>query len=200
MSVLFEVILIASGLALALVVITRVLTDPKKIKEIKDEIAFYKKKISQAQKEGNQKEVKRYTSMMISTSKKQFKSSMKSMMVSMVVVLVAFYFLGTSYHAVDPGLQEGNKGTFSFRGIEEPVELKNDSYIFGNQEYPNDAIFQKGGVNWKFDLNSKTFIMLIAEAPFNIPFLGKYLTWFWLYIIITLPVTLISRKILGVES
>ena len=40
---------------------------------------------------------------------------------------------------------------------------------------------------------------VIVSLPFPLPFFGAELTWFWWYVIITLPATLIFRKALGVE-
>ncbi len=44
-----------------------------------------------------------------------------------------------------------------------------------------------------------TFEELVVALPFPLPFLGAELTWFWWYVIITLPATIIFRKALGVE-
>ncbi len=44
-----------------------------------------------------------------------------------------------------------------------------------------------------------TFEEVLITLPFPLPFLGAELTWFWWYVIITLPATLIFRKALGVE-
>jgi uncharacterized membrane protein (DUF106 family) len=43
------------------------------------------------------------------------------------------------------------------------------------------------------------FETLSVTLPVAIPFIGTSLNWFWWYIIITIPATLIFRKLLGVE-
>jgi uncharacterized membrane protein (DUF106 family) len=40
---------------------------------------------------------------------------------------------------------------------------------------------------------------LVVLAPFSIPFIGPELNWFWWYIVITLPATMLFRRLLGVE-
>ena len=44
-----------------------------------------------------------------------------------------------------------------------------------------------------------TFSEVVVNLPFPLPFFGAELTWFWWYVIITLPATFIFRKALGVE-
>jgi uncharacterized membrane protein (DUF106 family) len=46
---------------------------------------------------------------------------------------------------------------------------------------------------------STTFAELAVTLPFAIPFLGPTLNWFWWYLIITVPATMVFRKALGVE-
>ena len=206
MNVLIEVLLISALLAIVIVVITRVFTDPKKLKDAKQEMAFFKDKVNAAQKEGNTEEVKRNTNMMMTASKKQFKYSMKSTMVSMVVVLIAFYLLGTTYQGVDPKITD-SIGNFSYGGETFPVKVDNSSYLidFDNNGFDESDSHKFGeaakykDTRWGFDSNSKTFTLLIAESPVNIPFIGRYLTWFWLYILVTIPITFIFRKLLGVD-
>jgi uncharacterized membrane protein (DUF106 family) len=47
--------------------------------------------------------------------------------------------------------------------------------------------------------NAVNFEMLVARMPFTVPFIGNYLTWFWWYIFISIPATMVFRKMLGVE-
>ena len=44
-----------------------------------------------------------------------------------------------------------------------------------------------------------TYAEMLVTLPFALPFLGLQLNWFWWYLIITMPATMIFRKGLGVE-
>ena len=44
-----------------------------------------------------------------------------------------------------------------------------------------------------------TYAEMFVTIPFALPFLGAQLNWFWWYLIITMPATMIFRKGLGVE-
>lgn len=44
-----------------------------------------------------------------------------------------------------------------------------------------------------------TYADMVVTMPVAIPFLGSEFNWFWWYLIITVPMTLVFRKLLGVE-
>ena len=53
----------------------------------------------------------------------------------------------------------------------------------------------------KFTCAKKTegIVFKNIEAKFNVPFSEKKVSWLWLYILISFPVTMVSRKVLGVD-
>ncbi len=44
-----------------------------------------------------------------------------------------------------------------------------------------------------------TFADVVVMLPFGVPFFGMELNWFWWYVVITLPTTIMFRKALGAE-
>ncbi len=44
-----------------------------------------------------------------------------------------------------------------------------------------------------------TFASVLVQLPVTIPFAGNDLGWFWWYILITIPCTMLFRKLLGVD-
>ena len=44
-----------------------------------------------------------------------------------------------------------------------------------------------------------TFASVLVQLPVTVPFAGNDLGWFWWYIIITIPCTMLFRKLLGVD-
>lgn len=44
-----------------------------------------------------------------------------------------------------------------------------------------------------------TYAAMQVTLPFALPFLGQTFNWFWWYLIITMPCTILFRKALGVE-
>lgn len=47
-------------------------------------------------------------------------------------------------------------------------------------------------------MNQK-YVGVLVNLPFNAPFAGSDVSWFWWYVLTTLPATWIFRKALGVE-
>lgn len=138
-------------LSFVISVIYRVLTDPEKIRRLKDEAKFYNKKVKKAQKSGNKEEIDRYTGEMLKASQKQMKMTMKPMFASMIL----FFFILGSFH----------------------------------------TMFADVVVQLPFAIPLPTWEM----AGFPFVALATQLNWFWWYVIITLPCTIIFRKALGVE-
>jgi len=43
-----------------------------------------------------------------------------------------------------------------------------------------------------------TFVNVVVKSPITIPFLGSELSWFWWYILLVLPMSMVFRKLLDV--
>jgi len=217
MSVLIEVTLISLGLSFLLVLLSKVLTNQTEIKRIKQETVEYKKKIKEAQKEKNEAAVKDYTSKMFKLSQGQFKYSTKSMLVSMIVVVFAFSWLGGKYGNIAVDLTQTEEGQhLALMGEVGPEKQKvifydntnlaldkNKNSQFDQEEkLTTEDLASYDGSYLKFSKpqNNKTLAEIIpAKTPFKIPYVGNNLTWFWLYVFITVPTTFIFRKLLDVQ-
>ncbi len=218
---LIEITIFSVILSFVLVLVTKFVTDQKAIKDIKDKTAALKKMVKEAQKKGNQGEVKHYSDLMFKVSRNQFKYSMRSMIVSLVVVAIALGWLNQTYHGTtfdmapesDSSLAvKSILGTFNYGGPEAKLRVFEDSKwvidLNGNGDLSDETIHNPGdfvefsGLVWgisSISENSATFTLFPAKVPFKMPFLGNYLTWFWLYLIITIPTSLIFRKLLNVH-
>lgn len=219
--VLIEVTIFSVILSFVLVLVTKFVTNQKAIKDIKDKTAALKKKVKEAQKKGNQGEVKHYSSLMMKVSQKQFKYSMKSMIASLVIVAIALSWLNQGYSGVILDLTPENSsslavaswsGTFKYKDHEArlkvfeeskwTIDLDGDGDLFDETIHGPGDIVYFSGTYWgiaSIANNKASFTLFPARVPFRMPFLGNYLTWFWFYIIITIPTSLIFRKVLGVH-
>ena len=207
MSILLELTLFTILISLVLAVITRLLTNPQKMKEVKTEMEFYKGKVSQSQKEGNKEDVKRYTSLMMASSKKQFQLSMKSLVVTMVFVLLVLGYINQTYEGFSVDLSKEQK--VNFREDSYDIRTENSSFLIDldkngltesdSRKYGEEIRFS--GSYWRVEkLNDKLhFSLIVAKMPFYMPVLGTYLNWFWLYFLLSIPTSLLFRKLLGVE-
>ena len=218
MSMIVEVALISAGLSLLLVILSKFLTNQTELKKVKSETEEYRKKIKEAQKEKNEALVKEYTNKMFKLSQGQFKYTTKNMMVSMIIVIFAFGWLGNTYGAMHIDLKQedafGYHSVFTgFLGEEKipmvfsdssniGIDINKDSSFSDNEKFEISEIvpYKNNRLIFTEIKNNKTTAdMIIAKAPFNMPYAGSNLTWFWIYLFITLPSTFIFRKLLDVQ-
>lgn len=92
-----EVMIISILLALFSVLLSKFLANQEVLKKAKEEIELYRKKSTEAQKEGDMKKANKYMSEMIKASQKQMRENMKPMMFSFIMFILAFSWLGANY-------------------------------------------------------------------------------------------------------
>lgn len=218
MSLLIELAGFSALLSVVLALLSKLLTNQTEIKKIKKEMSEHRQKISQAKKENNAQEIKHNTDKMFKLSQSQMKSSTRPMLVSMIIVIVAFGWLGGRYghliadidhgqgeeHADIVGLlgEEKQKLVIYAGGAGIGFDSNSNGVIEDSEKHPKgDLIPYKGGyLNLGEPAATKiTAEIVVAKAPFTMPFVGSNLTWFWLYIFITIPTTLIFRKLLDIQ-
>jgi uncharacterized membrane protein (DUF106 family) len=119
-----------------------------------------------------------------------------------------FSYAGVT-HKIQYYKVEGNGSVTMRAGID-----LNDDGMFSNDEiFDQGAVFTYKETFWRVGPvvegffifggapkeNTVHFEMLIAKAPFAIPLIGSYLSWFWWYVLLSIPATMLFRKMLGVE-
>lgn len=138
-SVFIQITLISLALSFVLSLLYLLLTKPGEMRRIKEEMAYYRKKSSEAQKAGNKEKANEYLKESMKLTQQQFKQNMKPMMASMLIFII---ILGWMHGA---------------------------------------------------------FTDVLVLLPVTIPIAGNDLGWFWWYILLTIPCTMLFRKLLGVD-
>lgn len=92
-----EVMVISIFLALFSVLLSKFLANQEVLKKAKEEIELYRKKSTEAQKEGDMKKANKYMSEMMKASQKQMRENMKPMMFSFIMFILAFSWLDANY-------------------------------------------------------------------------------------------------------
>jgi uncharacterized membrane protein (DUF106 family) len=214
-----EVLVWALVISFILSVVYRIFTDPKKMRQIKEDMKFYRDKSNKARKSKDTKKMGEYSSEMLKLSQKQMKSTMKPMFVSMAIILLILGYVNSAYSGVLVELEgddTSGTGTFAYRDYEYPlmaerygdvIEVKVDTDNNGNfgDETPyvaGDLVYLED-THWAVSPGEdlKTVKMdLAVKLPFTMPILGwTYLNWLFWYVLCTLPATFLFRKALGVE-
>jgi len=226
MSAFIEVTLISLALAFVLSLLYRFLTKPGEMRRIKKEMKFYQDKSKEAQKAGDTAKANEYMKDMMKASQQQFKQNMKPMMASMLIFFIFLGWIQGAYAGVIVDLNANPDATFNYAGAERRIyyekvtgegedwtiragiDLNGDGQFSQDEIFDENAIFPHEGAYWKVNPviegtdkkeNAARFELLIARVPVPIPFIGYYLSWFWWYILITIPCTMLFRKLLGVD-
>lgn len=215
-----EIFLWGLGISLILSVIYRIFTDPGKVRQIKKDMEFLKKKSKEAQKKKDTKKANEHMSEMMKLSQKQMKLNMKPMFISLAVVMILLGFMHTAYSGSTVEFEEPGDsyatGEFTFDGLDYGVksektddgmrtfiDIDNDGDFADDTAYSNGEVVELGGSKWSIqaseDLQS-TRMDLVVELPFMIPVIAwTHLNWLFWYVLVTIPATWIFRKMLGVE-
>lgn len=221
--------LISIALSLMISVIYRVLTKPDEVRKAKQDMKFFKKKMSEAQKSGEKDRANEYASEMMKASQMQMKHSMKPMMATMLIFIFLLGWLNGNYGGVSADLGENPDAMFAYAGEEHDINYKkageegatsftigvdfdDDGQFSPEETFDRGEVFSYKGAFWRANPamegffmfatekeDSIHFEMLVAQMPFELPFLGSYLTWFWWYLFLSIPSTIVFRKMLGVE-
>lgn len=224
-----NVTLLSLGLSFTISVIYRVLTNPDTVRKAKEDMKFYKVKMSEAQKAGDKAKANQHASEMLKASQLQFKLSMKPMMATMFLFLMILGWLNTSFGGVSADFGNDPDARFIYDGADHKlryekadpangiamkvgIDLNDDGQFSQDEIFDENAVFPYKGVFWQVGPvmegffvfaspkeDTVQFSMLVVKLPVALPFIGSYLTWFWWYIFVSIPSTIVFRKMLGVE-
>lgn len=196
-----------------------VLVDQQKMKRIKAEIKESQEKMKKAQKEHNDKEIKSLFSNSMKLQNEMMRLTLKPIIVSMVLFFIVIPWMYNNYGDVGAKIVDG-KGEIIYVELRSNVTVSNNTFYGVN---PVDSkIYAIGdkinfagktwGTAYKPDArgyfeklrNVPVYGMFTLEnvrfaLPFNFPGVGNKVGWLGLYIIISIPSTMLFRKILGVD-
>ncbi|MBU0953521.1 MAG: hypothetical protein KKA90_03820 [Nanoarchaeota archaeon] len=208
MAPLLELVLYSLLLSFVLSLAYRFLTNPEHLRQSKANVKIFREKMNDAKKAGNTQEMNKYLSEMMKANQVQMKANMKPMIASMIIFFIALGFLASFGPSVvaepqDNMLQFGEP--FNASGSLEDGVLALDQN--GNGDVHDDPllmngeVFQRGEYYWQVELGETTTKLnaQLARSPIEFPWLGHYLNWFWIYLLVTIPFTIVFRKLLGAE-
>ena len=95
-----EVTFIAIGVALGSAVVSKLITNPKRMKEIKDRMNGMQKRMAEARKKNDETEIKRLAEeqkQMMPLMKEMMIGSFKPMLITFIPLLLVLWFMGSAY-------------------------------------------------------------------------------------------------------
>lgn len=198
--------------------IYRLMVDKRKSSFILTELKAMKGKMKKARERRDEKELKALMGNMLKLQNQQMLLSMKPMLVSLVFVAVIFSWLSYMYADVTVPIADG-KGVFKYREFGQNFTASNSGgaatvAFAGGASANAGGTITLAGKNWGVSYvdDVRGFFAKMGggqKAPgikfqnlgsrFKVPYSEKTMGWIWLYILVSFPVTIVSRKVLGLD-
>lgn len=195
-----EEILFSAVIIFVTTLIYRFLINQNELRELKEKQKEKQAKIKELQKT-NPDEAKRLMTEMLNISNKQLRMSMKPMMVSLIIVILVLPVVGEFYGDKTVTL-ENNVGNLTIDEKNYNFQLNEEKIAVNNTECKIPCNDQAIG-NYKWDIsmenNTVKLSRIVVLLPFSLPFFGDDFGWLAWYIIVSVLLSFIFRKILGVE-
>ena len=181
----------------------RFLMNQKEAKAIKERTKELNSQMKIAQKAGEKEKVSQLMSDMLKENNRLMKMSLKPMLVSMVLVILILPSLGVTYSDV-AAKQDANNVTLNNNNYQLTISGDNVTLSSGGialtcmlpcteQDIGGDVWnLQKDGDNVKF-------ARVVAVTPVPLPFIGSDRGWFSWYLIVSIPLMILMRKILKIS-
>jgi len=214
---MFAIVSVSLLIAFVFSALYLVLVDQQKMKRIKSEIKEIQEKMKKAQKSGNDKEIKALFSNSMKLQNEMMRLTLKPIIVSMLIFFIIIPWMYTNYGDVSAKIVDG-KGAFTYNNVGYNVSVSGTQFAISgdNQTHDFGYIIELGGKTWgtsyKTDARgfferwrnvpvygTLTFENVRYKLPFHFPGVGDNVGWLGLYIIISIPATMLFRKILGVD-
>lgn len=210
----YAVAIISFFLSLVFVIANKILVNQDKLKHVKKEMKKIQEEIKKARKKNNEKEMSKLWEKSMKMNHQQLTMVLKPMVVSMLLIFMVFPWMKFTYGDV---ISPVNDSSFVFEYMDHENEFSIDFK-------PDDAVTIKDMLSGKLYVSGDTVIILGREwiigydppkdegsqptvvfssmkvkLPVSIPFVGDTVGWLGFYILMSIPSTIILRKLLGVQ-
>ncbi len=203
---------LAICLSVLFAVLNKILVDQDKLKYIKEEMKKIQKEIKKAQKKKDDKALKALWEKSMKINHQQLTMVLKPMLFSSIFVILIFPWMKYAYSdAIFP--VNDSSVTFDHDDVQKQfsIELSDDGIL--SIRGPSGKTYTEGD---KIELADRMWILdyrppedssagevvfrnMRVGLPFSLPFVGNDLGWLGFYILVSIPSTILARKLLGVQ-
>ncbi len=177
----------------------KILIKQEDAKALKDRSKAIGKEMKEAQKAGKTEESKKLMSEMMENNSKLMRMSMKPMFISLIIVILLLPTMSTFY---GDKFAPVNDGVISLNGADYSFSVDDSTIDINGNNCENSCVVDLAGTNYKVSLNgaSVKFAQIVAELPITLPFLGNSFGWLGWYIINSIPIAIVIRKFLKIQT
>ena len=205
------VIIIFSGIVLFIInLLQRLLVNQEEAKGIKEDVKELSKRMKEEQKQGNTEKANELMKEVMAKNSKMMSMTMKPMLVSFIVIILILPWMSGNY-GDKIALLEDNKGEVNINDVVYSVERNGNEITINGENCDSPCVRGFDNKNWLVSYKESgcllffcnpervEFARIIAFLPVTLPFFGDDLGWLGWYLIISIPMALIIRKLLKIS-
>jgi len=198
---------IATAIFAAIIIIVinvfyRILINQRDAKQLKENVKELNKKMKEEQKAGNTEKVKEIMSDVMKENSRLMRMTMKPMIVSFVIVIVFLPWLAGVYGDMTVATVNGT-GNLTIMNRTYLVEENQNSIKINelniNCTLPCEKAIENFDWRIKKESGNIKFSRAVVRMPFELPVFGYYLGWLGWYILVSIPVMIITRKLMKIN-
>lgn len=177
------------------------LINQNEARAIKARVKELQEKSKYVRRQGNQKMASQIMGDSFRESSKLTKMSLKPMLLSLVIVFIALPLLSNAYsdHVVE---LKDNKSNITINGNTYDISVADKVITIGNVTCESPCMKKNiGGGLWNVNVNSNKveFARIVALLPVSLPVLADDAGWLGWYLIISIPVMILQRKLMKIH-
>ncbi len=193
-------------------------TDQEEMKQLKQEVKQMKEKMEEAKKNDDTEKMNQFMNKSMEANMSMLKQQMKPMLITMVAVLLILPYLHATFDQ-NVMLSQDNgsySGTLNYQSLNTPITYMpdNDTAIVNGTMVSVGEYVSVDDTEWQvrgFSNQTTKFLfvqeeqpnismsLVFFQLPFSLPLIGSSLEWLGFYIILTIPISIIVRKLMGVH-
>lgn len=197
-------VLIFSAIILFIInIFYKLLINQRAAKAIKDRQKELSKKMQEERKAGNTDKMNALMKESLGENSKLMRMTMKPMIVSFVVVIIFLPWLNGVYGDVASPVQN-NTGMVALAGANYTFSASgNDISVEGASDYKGQCdgrclLINDRAYEVRKEGNTAIFAPIVATLPFALPLLGYTTGWLGWYILVSIPLVIILRKLMKI--
>ncbi len=151
---------------------------------------------------------KEYFSKMMDENRELTKLSFKPMIVSFAIIMVALPIVSILY--ADVYMSPVDQGNVTIDEVVYQYNIQGSQFMLSSDSATitcdiSDCFEEVNGKYYRIVKEVKDgteeirMARIIAISPVTIPFVGKELAWIWFYVILSIPLSIFIKKLMGVK-
>jgi uncharacterized membrane protein (DUF106 family) len=181
----------------------RILINQSEAKQLKDNVRELNKQMKEVQKAGDMEKTKQLMGEVMRENSKLMRMTMKPMIVSFIIIILFLPWLAVVYNDIFVPIDNNGLGNLTISENMYKIEKDGSNVKIGelNVDCNMPCTERIEDFDWKIHEEDKDikFARAVVKLPIAFPIFGEYLGWLGWYILISIPIMIIVRKLLKIN-